>query len=378
MLPPRRIAALESVRGMAATVVVLRHGLNALELPIRTQRALVESPLALLLDDQGAVQIFLVLSGYVLAGSLARVKSRVGVAEFYVKRVLRIHPPYVAAVLLAWLASFLYLQREAGEGVSPWLRVYTGVHLDPTQLGRSLLFPGTASLQLPVGWTLRVEMVYSLLLPFLFLIARRAHWSALVALSIGGLFVPEMQLPRYAFDFAIGVAAWCERERLARWLDRTPAPVVAVALAGALALLCSPLWLGWSRPAMGVLVGGFDPGSIALSALGAVALVVLCAHVEWLQRPLGARPLLFLGRISYSLYLVHFTLLLLLAPLVKVPLAWVDAAGLMACVLAASIAASVPLHRCVERPSIALGNRICDALAARSGERPLESSMPGR
>ena len=67
-----RIAALEGLRGLAGVVVVARHSLNAVQMPLPLRRALLEGPLAPLLNAQGAVQLFFVLSGYVLARSLSR------------------------------------------------------------------------------------------------------------------------------------------------------------------------------------------------------------------------------------------------------------------------------------------------------------------
>jgi peptidoglycan/LPS O-acetylase OafA/YrhL len=102
------VAALDGLRGLAALVVFLRHTSNAIAIPVGARRALVEGPLAPLLNSQGAVQLFFVLSGFVLASSLSRSTHRVHWLRFYVKRFFRIYPPYVFAVLLAWGASQLW------------------------------------------------------------------------------------------------------------------------------------------------------------------------------------------------------------------------------------------------------------------------------
>lgn len=376
--PPRRIGALESLRGLAAAVVVVRHAFNALATSIPLQRAVVESPLAVLLNAQGAVQLFFVLSGYVLAGSLARGHSGVDVVQFLTKRVFRIHPPYLAGLGLAWLASFAYTVPGPGHATSPWIGLYARVHLDLGQLVASLGFPGSAFHQLPVGWTLRVEMIYSLLLPVLFLLAVRTHWGLLLAGCAAALVWGEGQAPRYALDFGLGIAAHLERERLGRWLGGAPRAAPAAVLAGSLALFCAPVWLGWSRPALGVLAGGFDRASVAVSGIGALGLVVCGAQVAGVQRALSAAPLLFLGRISYSLYLTHFTVLLLAVPALREPLTAAKGSALVLGVLGVSILVSVPLHRFVERPAILVGNRICAAIAARAHVRALDASLPGR
>ena len=76
--------------------------------------------------------------------------------------------------------------------------------------------------------------------------------------------------------------------------------------------------------------------------------------------------MLFLGRISYSLYLLHVGVLLLATRLVA-PSSTASGLALVAFVLLLSIAVSALFHHGIERPSIAAGNRACAALAARFG-----------
>jgi peptidoglycan/LPS O-acetylase OafA/YrhL len=100
-------------------VVVVRHTLNAVAMPDGSRHAILASPLGLLLSADGAVRLFFVLSGWVLAASLARGSGLAGALRFWVRRVFRIHPPYVAAVLFAWLAAFLYAASYAGAADRP-------------------------------------------------------------------------------------------------------------------------------------------------------------------------------------------------------------------------------------------------------------------
>src|SRR5688572_5584929 len=100
--------SLDGLRAVAAVVVVARHTVNAIAMPEAVRHALLASPLGLLLSAQGAVRLFFVLSGFVLARSLARGPGSGNVLQFYVRRLFRIHPPYVFGVLVAWLAAFFY------------------------------------------------------------------------------------------------------------------------------------------------------------------------------------------------------------------------------------------------------------------------------
>jgi peptidoglycan/LPS O-acetylase OafA/YrhL len=107
--------------------------------------------------------------------------------------------------------------------------------------------------------------------------------------------------------------------------------------------------------------------------VGAALLVLAAAEEGPTRRVLSLRPALFLGRISYSLYLVHFPLMLLVAPrLIHTVSPW-SAPLLIAVLLPLSILVSVASYRLVERPSITWGNRVCRAWADWTGKRPLES-----
>ena len=351
-----RETALDGLRGLAATAVVLRHGFNAVSMPPDLRRQLLESPLALFLNAQGAVQLFFVLSGYVLAMSLARSAGRRSVPRFFIRRVFRIHPPYMFAVLFAWCASFFYVQTDPGAGLTVWLRESTAVHIGAGPLALAMLFPGEASGQLTVGWTLTVELIFSFLLPLLILFAVRVHWSALLIAALLPLQLPlSFRVLWYGIDFALGVVAYLHREALVGFVRALPVPAAAVAGVAALALLCAPMLLGWHSGVLGVLAAGFDPASIVLMAAGAFGLIVLVLARPGAMRALSLPPLRFLGRVSYSLYLLHHTILLLIAPITPRP---ADFFVLTPLLLVVSLGVAELSYRWIELPSIALGRRL--------------------
>ena len=212
---------------------------------------------------------------------------------------------------------------------------------------------------MPVGWTLQVEMVFSLLLPLMMWLTRRTHWSLLVLVSLW-LIVTDWPVHftlRYAFDFSLGIALYEERERLARLFDRVPGPLTGALLLFGLAIFTVPVY--W--------IASFAWWAILPFGLGATILVAGAMHSTRSSRVLAARPMAFLGRISYSVYLLHFTVLLLCTPVLRTSpglamgLVFVAAVALLSCLLATAS------HRVVELPSIRLGNRLCVTLAKRTG-----------
>ena len=93
-----------------------------------------------------------------------------------------------------------------------------------------------------------------------------------------------------------------------------------------------------------------------------LALALGSAQLRWL---LSQKPLVFLGRISYSLYLIQFVVILCaLPPLMH----WLNRLALrepsvmlaivMVSGIAMTIGISAILHRCIEQPCIDLGHRL--------------------
>src|SRR5262245_20415440 len=94
---------LDGLRGLAAVVVVAFHTFQHVTLSESARTLWLLTPLGALVNGPGAVHVFFVLSGFVLAGALARDARPARLPRYYVRRWFRIHPPYAAAVLFAWL-----------------------------------------------------------------------------------------------------------------------------------------------------------------------------------------------------------------------------------------------------------------------------------
>jgi peptidoglycan/LPS O-acetylase OafA/YrhL len=368
---PAHEPALDGLRGLTALIVVVRHSFNAMVLPPGVRMALAQSPLAPLLHGQGAVQIFFILSGFVLAGSLERSGERAPWPQFYVRRVFRIHPPYLVALAIALAVAAL------GPGpASPTLQPAVPPLPDAGQLAAWVSFPGKAGRFLPVGWTLTVEMAMSFALPLFVLAAGFARGIPLVAACLALLFAFEHMFATYAIDFALGVVAWRERETIGRWLAKLGANG-----RGAFAVIALFVWLVpmlfWPRMLHGFLLAGWWDHEIIVMAIGAVSLVVCSTEVPSLRRVLSHPACLFLGRTSYASYLLHWTVLTWLAPRVVDGTASGNAAVLVSTFVATTLL-SVPFHRYIELPSIAAGNWVCRRIAAKLRTRAIQSTAGNR
>lgn len=211
-------------------------------------------------------------------------------------------------------------------------------------------------------------MIFSILMPLMLLFARRTHWIALVFLCLTGF-----QLDRdfrdlwYAIDFALGIAVFLERDRLSRWIARVPRLLTPAIIAIGLYFFAAPQFLGWLEPhrGSGLMLGGSDPWSIAIMGVGSAVLVAAAVHVPWAEKILSTRPVAFLGRISFSLYLLHRTFIAPWATNLGPPRTALDGFALLASVLPASIPASALCYRFAERPAIVLSGRICRSNSGR-------------
>jgi len=355
---------LDALRGLAATVVVVCHCLQAVALPAGTRHLLSHGAPALLLNAQGAVQLFFVLSGYVLARSLAR--GAVGPGEFWIRRIFRIHPPYVFAVLFAWYASSLFPPIVRGQGLTRWLQLASRPNVGVGRVLATLGFPGEADGLLWVGWTLRVEMIFSLLMPLLVVLARPRRGvplllacAAILTLRLGA------EWPWYAIDFALGLVIFQERRSLETWLGGLSGATGTLLLLLGAALLAAPHWLHWAPRGAAVVSGPNLPRAILVMGLGSGLVVAVASSVPAIDRALSVRPLLFLGRISFSLYLLHLAWISLLAPRIVVAGSPTSPLTLVAAVLAASVASATVAERWVERPSISCGKALAAALCRR-------------
>ncbi|MFT5441879.1 MAG: peptidoglycan/LPS O-acetylase OafA/YrhL, partial [Myxococcota bacterium] len=89
----QRVSSLDGLRGVAAIIVVVGHTIGAVLAPLG-----IAGP---------SVMLFFVLSGYCLSASATRGDRSTDRLQFYVRRIFRIHPAFVFALLVAWQVSLI-------------------------------------------------------------------------------------------------------------------------------------------------------------------------------------------------------------------------------------------------------------------------------
>ena len=375
-LPTQRINYLDSVRGLAALAVVFYHffGWKWDRFP---DKLLQYNLTSLVFNGSDAVSLFFVLSGLVLSWKYfypnqALVIDGPHYREYVLNRVVRLYLPFLAALLLVYYYSIhhhgdnLTLLSEFVTNKFGWME-------------EALLIRGKHDLYTP-GWTLEVEMVGSLLLPFLILLMRynRQLFVTLLAvfLVIGGGFVMGT-----LGHFMLGMVLTYYFPRIASYDMRQSKLypfrfllyLLVFALFSARHLTrIYPLgelanyWLGMLRLDLFHFTG-----------LGAFGILAYIINSPRLQQFLVIKPLLFLGRISYSVYLVHWYFVGQVmndwdkysAPFSNSKVAFIV---LLAATVTATLLFATVFNVLFERPAIRLGKM----LSARFAPRPALAPAP--
>ncbi len=253
------------------------------------------------------VDLFFVLSGFLITTLLCeewQANGRVDVLAFYARRALRLMPALVVFLAVVVIVSAL---RGSLHGRFLWGAVYGLTYT--TDITSALGFRS------PYGhlWSLGVEEQFYLVWPLVLLVLLRRRLSAraiafgLVATAIGVGLVRYGLAPAHLrvrndpaqvtrFDSVmIGCAVALLLRKPEPWqrLFRSPAFVLpAVTVAATLAFLAGSRYSVYRGATLGfsLLAGGMMMSTLT---------------VPWLRWSLSRRPLVFLGRISYPLYLWH-------------------------------------------------------------------------
>ena len=263
------------------------------------------------------VNLFFVLSGFLITGILLEAKDKPGYyRRFYTRRALRILPAYY--LLLALLAVL----RQAS---MPYLG------LSCVYLANITVLFGVANDYGPL-WSLAVEEHYYIAWPAL---VRRCSLRSVASLAMGiCLAEPLLRAVAFTTGHASGIAAysWFVADGLAMGgvlaaLLRTSITRRQVRLIGAFLLLLAVTVAALGRP-LGILTRDRPLGAaLQLTVLnlafgGALLLVLLLGTSQW-KRYVNSPVLGFFGYISYGLYLIHLLVFRIydrLAQLVWAPL----------------------------------------------------------
>ncbi|MCO1335789.1 acyltransferase [Microbulbifer sp. OS29] len=349
----KRFLNLDALRGLAAILVVWQH---SSEIFIRTPSiAQHGTSLAEIISqlDFGRIGVicFFLISGFVIPYSFSGARS--SLKTFAIRRFFRLYPAYwislFIAVALAWLIA---------DRVFPTTTVAANITMLQSLMG----FDNVQGLY----WTLTAELIFYCLCSFLFARSLLASPQTLLLFCWGGLSLfigwqllgklpvslPELPPTITYIPYCIAVMfcgtliRHCHIENKDYWYATLAlAPTFFIPL----------LVLGLHFLGMSVTE---DPIRFGLSHL--IALLIFFLALSSTFNPW--RPLITLGTISYSIYLLHPVVIRLLKWTVQQPWGQVFSSFTLEVYLLAttlgSIALAAIVYRLIEKPSINLGRRL--------------------
>ncbi len=357
-----RVTAIDGLRGIAATLVVVYHLHEAIA---RTAAGWLWAPIDWVARNGFlGVDIFFVISGFVISLSVSRgAPTFAYFGRFILRRSIRLDPPYWSSILLELLLLYVTLRLFPDVLVHLPSGPQLAAHL---VYGQELLGYGSI---VPIYWTLCYEIQFYAFVVGL-VVARphlpirmqgpgftRLAGAALFALSLWIHFWRPAGLPNGLaidrwFQFFIGVLTWR-----------------AITYPGGL----RELVVAW-----GVLIGASLAAGAPMTqylAIGVSALLIAAARDPRWARPLSSRPLQFLGAISYSVYLSHSSVGWRFVSLMQrlVPGTWTTGFALLvfSVGIVGSIAFAALMWRFIERPCLRLCHHV--RLPLRAAAAPSSS-----
>ncbi len=318
MKDSQRIPELDGLRGSAIGLVILFH--LAMVLP-----GIPHGLHKLMLFGWSGVDLFFVLSGFLIGGILLdHQDSENYYKPFYARRFFRIIPIYLvvlAGYALCWIAGGDIRRTLIGNAgrPMPWY-----IYLTFTN-NLWLAWHNTMDVFLPVSWSLAVEEQFYLTLPLLVRLIRPKYFAKLV-FSITGMIVAlriMASMSGHVYQNQVYVLPWFRADSL----------MIGVICAMLIrngrvkTFLIRNVWVlytvllsigGFLIASGGTLPGKDDSPNTPIMTVGLTLIAVFYAAflLLCLIRPshpssslMRARPLRYLGKLSYSIYLIHQAIL---------------------------------------------------------------------
>jgi peptidoglycan/LPS O-acetylase OafA/YrhL len=356
--PVRRLSYIDALRGYAILMVIAVH----------TSQAFSDLPKSLsTILNQGArgVQLFFVTSALTL--SMSWVSRKEGALAFYLRRFFRVAPMF-------WLAIpfFVWL-----DGTGPSLYAPEGIgirHIAMTAVFVHGFWPDTITSVVPGGWSVADEVIFYALFPVMVPTLLKASCRYLIIIMVVAV-VLGAQVSRLLDGFsdllpasAQGVAG----EYFSLWFPRQlPCFIFGVALfkfsaeqhrfseSFAKCVCVLAIALIFAFPFLeGVKY--MLPLGLATSYGIAFSLFAF-SLMYWRTSPLIGNVIVWIGKISYSAYFVHFAVLHYLPSFRPTDVPFIDFTIVYVAVIISTVSVSSITYLFIEMPVIRLGSRLIES-----------------
>lgn len=348
---PRRYEFLDFVRGVAALTVFFQHAGGHLWPEFNEFRRTWFD-----LGNFGVV-VFFLASGFIIPESLHRGGS---VSRFWVGRVFRLYPLYWLSLVLALVYHLGGYESAHEQETAFRANIGTYTLVNTTMLQQFVRVPNAIA----PYWTLSLELLFYVSCTALFVLgardAARTAYAVIVLGALCGVAVPLVTGTRapmgmiffFMTMFAGTVLFRCQAGEVTR--PRCVRVLVALFLVAAAGVLVNCVLKRSSDPHANTAQ------SLALTWLAGFLFFGWAFTRRWRRFP---GIWLWLGTVSYSLYLMHHTVLYVVFPRLHETLPRPVA---LLVILAASLAVAAVTYQLIERPGIRLGRAVQRQCLGRS------------
>lgn len=366
-----RIEQLDSVRGVASISVFLHH--MYMILPV-FPLIFWYSPLRVFINGHGAVIVFFVLSGFVLTLPYLN-KSNPLYAPYIIKRFFRIYLPYLVGITIAvLLSSFFYGNNDIH--LSEWFNMFWKGNLELSKVIEHLFLIGNIHSNAfnTVVWSLVHELRISIIFPLIAFFVIKYSWKKSLLLCLflsfigslneifhiqtsNGHYTTYFATIHYISIFIIGSLLAKYRSELVNIYRNLKTKQKYLLLVTAI------MFYAYSGVTDIIIDTPFSNiiGEYGLALAASIFLIISIGSSK-VTAVLLKKPVVFLGKISYSLYLYHFIVLMSLVHLFYNILPMWLIFTLSAVV---GIGVSYISYKYVEQPSMKLGKSIVNKMNYR-------------
>lgn len=295
-----RIRSLDGVRGLAILMVLIGHAVCPL--PFSAHFWKVAKATASL--GTYGVDLFFVLSGFLITNVLNGQKNRTRfLRAFWIRRAARIYPVYLLTLVALTLVCYFWIPDQ-------WPEIPLWAY--PLHLQNFFLVTGSRANHLgyDISWSLAIEDHFYLIYPLLFLLSGRKRFFCIAAMCLAGPVMRYLVHPWAEQEFSL--------ENLNFFMLSGRVDQLAVGALTAMLLTSGkmPEWLqralhSFAIPALlWCVVAILHLLKISDALVTALAASATIAHVmtspgSLISLGMRSNSLVFMGRISYALYLFH-------------------------------------------------------------------------
>jgi peptidoglycan/LPS O-acetylase OafA/YrhL len=264
------------------------------------------------------VDVFFVISGFLITGHLWRGyqrDGRVSLLDFWGRRARRLVPAAAIVLAVTWVASRFVLSGTALDDTAVQVRA-SALYVQNWELAHeavNYLTADDAATPVQHFWSLSVEEQFYLVWPLLFVVAAlvaRRHRRGVVAGFVVTLVVVSLGYSVYYTRVNPAAAYFVTTTRM--W-ELGAGGLLAMLPERAGQTLARQRWLGWAGLVLVIASAFVLRGTSAfpgfLAVLPVAGALLLIAGGTGPARLTSTRPVVFLGGISYSLYLWHWPLI---------------------------------------------------------------------